>query len=420
MPQDNKRILIFGEAILPPAYMPRIRYFMSYLKQNGWEVDFIVENSIYENQFPTDVNVYAVDYYKFKNKVLSKIEWLINFFVNLFFDYKGNFFYYKSKSITKDKKYDIVFCSSCFTFPLTTAAKVAKKNGIPLVVDLRDIAEQSPNDHHYMSHKPPYLFGEFIINLFKNINLKRRNNALNYANAVTTVSPWHVQTLKQYNPNVNLIYNGFDEKVFVPQLVPVNEFVISYFGRVYNQEMRNPRLLFGAIENLSKQGIISPKHVTLKWYVDESSQQVIQNILADYQIDEYIKFYSFVNQQVLVDEMNKSSILLTLSNDTSVKKYFGIMTTKLFESIGVNRPILCIPKNDDDLSLLIEKENLGLTSSSITEIENFIVEHFQTWQQNAYTVGAIPESKRLNFSRQKGGQILEKILIDCINKKQKK
>ena len=86
------RILIFGEAFLPPAYLPRIRYFCTYFIDKGWDIDLIYESIDDQNHVPNNVSALAIDYYKHKQGAIHKTEWLIKFIVNIFFDYKGLFF----------------------------------------------------------------------------------------------------------------------------------------------------------------------------------------------------------------------------------------------------------------------------------------------------------------------------------------
>lgn len=279
------RILIFAEAFTPPAYSPRLRYFCNYFTEKGWTVDMVVENSDYQHYIPENINVCTVNYYKYKKSSWAKTEWLFKFIVNLIFDYKGFFFYNKSKHFLRGKQYDAVFCSSSFTFPLTTAALLANKLHIPLFVDLRDIAEQSPDDYHYLANKPPKYIGGLIARIFKNVNVKRRNRVLRSATAATTISPWHVEILKQYNPNTLLIYNGFDEKVFFPMEKPTEKFTISYFGRIFNEQMRNPTLLFEALNILYIKNILTSENTVIKWYVDDVSKEVIENIAKRYHLE---------------------------------------------------------------------------------------------------------------------------------------
>jgi len=409
------RILLFTEAFLPPAYQPRIRYFCSYFIEKGWEIDLVTEKSENQDLIPKNIPVLIIDYYKNKNKILLKLEWILKFTLNLVIDYKGLYFRSKSKKFIQGKQYDLVFCSSSFTFPLTTAALVSQNLNIPLYVDLRDIAEQSPDDNHYLANKPPKIIGKYLINIFKKVNLKRRNNVLKTARGVTSVSPWHVQTLKQFNLNTYLLYNGFDENKFIPANIPTAKFTISYFGRIYNEEMRDPRLLFDAINNLNKKGLINPTNTTLQWFLDDASKKVIQKIAREYNLDNYVEYKEFIKPEELVTVMNKSSVLLILSNTNSSQNYFGIMTTKFFEAVGVNKPVLSIPDNNDNLSEIIQKTNSGLVSSNISDVENFIISQFRIWEKQKFTTGNLDENIRMSLSRLKGAEILENIFLTTYN-----
>jgi len=104
---------------------------------------------------------------------------------------------------------DVVLCSTYREFPLDAARRIARRHRLPLVVDLRDIIEQYAGDE-YLSHPLPRLFGveRIVARLFRVRSLAIRNRALEEAKAVTTISPWHVEVLRQRNPHVHLIYNG--------------------------------------------------------------------------------------------------------------------------------------------------------------------------------------------------------------------
>ena len=404
------RLLIFGEAFLSPAYLPRVRYFVSYFSRKGWQVDFVNEKS----EYSYDV---TIDYYKNEKGILGRLEWMIKFIMDLSIDFKGRYFYRKSQSFVTEKKYDLIFCSSSFTFPLTTAARMARKLDVPLFVDLRDIAEQSPDDNHFIAHRPPFFFGNILIKIYKRINIKRRNTVLRKAAGVTTVSPWHVKTLSIYNPNTHLIYNGFDEDLFIPEIRTTSLFTISYFGRIYNEKIRNPRLLFVALDELRKKKIISPGNTIVKWFVDEQSIVVVKNIAESYHLSEFIEFHNFTAPENLPAELNNSSLLLVLCNSQNTKNYFGIMTTKFFEALGANRPVICIPDNNDNLSEVIKNTQCGLVSSDATEVERYLQDKFSEWQQTGLTTGLLSEETRLDFSRKKGAETLEKLFENAIKKR---
>ena len=405
----NKKILVFCDGFMPPAYNPRTRYFFSYFEKKGWNVTLMAEKHR-ENRYLFENNQVTIfDYYKYQTKFLQKIEYILKFLLNLFYDYKGNFFYQKMKKNTKNQKFDLVFCSCSFdSSPLTAAAKIAKKLKIPFFADLRDIFEQAPDNEYVVTNKPPTFIGKYIVNLHKKINIKRRNNALKKARQITSVSLWHVDFLKQINPNTHLIYNGFDEKLFDENINRTDKFIISFFGCIYNENLRNPKILFAAIENLYNKKMILSQNFVVKWFFDEKSKKIIEKKAQNFGISDFMNYNDFLPQKNLSKEMSKSSILLSFCNSDK-NRIFGMMTTKFFEYIGVNRPILCTPNNNDELAETINAIGCGLVSSDVEEVENFILKKYAEWQQNGFTKGAVLAEIREKFSRKIGAEILENL-----------
>ena len=125
---------------------------------------------------------------------------------------------------------------------------IAEKYHLPLVIDLRDIVEQYASNE-YIAHN----FRTFswldrkITETFRHKLLRDRNNALRKADQVTTISPWHVEKLQAYNPNTELVYNGYDPELFYPEQHRTSQFVITYTGRLISLATRDPRLLFEAV-----------------------------------------------------------------------------------------------------------------------------------------------------------------------------
>lgn len=407
------KLLVFSEAFLPPAYLPRVRYFCAYFLEKGWEVDCVVEESPGNAQYiPQGVRVISIPYYMCKHGAMAKAEWLLKFGLSLVCDNKGRYFYRKSKPFWQQGGYDAVFTSSFFTFPLPVAARAAEALKAPLFVDLRDIAEQSPDDNHYLQHKPPRLGGKCLFDAYKKICVNRRNKVLRQAAAVTTVSPWHVQTLSQYNPNTFLIYNGFDEARFYPRAVQASRFVVAYFGQVFNERIRNPRLLFECIRNLKERQEPVAGDVVVSWFVDRRSEEVVRAIVAEYGLESQVEFHAFVKPEEVLDEMHKSSVVLVLNNLQKEKRYFGIMTTKFFEAIGANRPVLSIPDNHDNLSQLVRETGCGLASSDVREIGQFLIEKHAEWKRQGYVCGTVNEAVRMDYSRRKGAEMLVELIMN--------
>ena len=61
------------------------------------------------------------------------------------------------------------------------------------------------------------------------------------------------------------------------------------------------------------------------------------------------------------------------------------MTTKLFESMAVGKPLLCVKSDESCLEATIRNTRSGLAARTAEEAFRFILHHYQFWQDNGYT-----------------------------------
>lgn len=386
-----KRILIITDALTRPLYNPRIRNLYNALQNKNIEIDWITEE--YE-QIPSEfnLNIHKIPFYK-HNGLFGKIEWIIKNILTLLFDYKNNYFARKTLNYTKNKQYDLVFCSTFHTFGLKAAQRVSKTKKIPLHIDLRDIAEQCDNNEYNNSK----IALGFIGQLYRNINIKRRNNIIKIANSVTSVSPWHVDFIKKINPNTHLIYNGFDLNLFKHQQIKSNYFDIIYTGKWYGTNLQDPTLLFQALSQINNP------QIRLVWYTKSDVHSTIQQLAKQYNLDSSVIVNSYVPNNEIPNLLNRSSIVLVLTN----KNNRGIMTTKFFEALGVEKPILCVRSDEGCLAQVINETESGIAATSVEEVKNFILHHYNNWQQIGYT--HIDIKNKEHFTRQKQALQFEEI-----------
>lgn len=391
------RILIITDAITQPLYTPRVRFLYHYLKQQGIKIDWITEE--YET-IPSYFNI-QVKQIQFYNKkgMIGKIEWIIKNTLSLLFDYKNRYFTNKALKLTRNKHYDLVFCSTFHTFGLKTALTIATKQNIPLHIDLRDIAEQCDRNEYNKSKLALNIFGK----IYRKINISRRNKILKHANCITTVSPWHVDFIKIINSNTHLIYNGYDAKLFYPQIVKSDYFDIIYTGKWYGKTMQDPTLLFQALSELNNP------QIRLIWYTDASVHPQIVKMANQYKLTTPLILNHYINNSEIPNKLNESSIILVLSNNNNR----GIMTTKFFEALGVEKPILCVRSDDGYLAQTIKETKSGLAATNVNEIKNFILYHYNQWKKLGYTHVEIKNKNQ--FSRQNQAIQFEEIFKKTIN-----
>ena len=386
-----KRILIITDAVTKPLYTPRVRNLYHYFSQKDIKIDWFTEQ---HEEIPSNFNLklHQIPFYK-HNGLLGKIEWSIKNILNLLFDYKNNFFAKKVLTATQNKNYDLVFCSTFHTFGLKAALKVAQKQNIPLHLDLRDIAEQCDTNEYNNSKIALGL----ISKIYRNINISRRNQVLKQAHSITTVSPWHVNFLKQFNPNTHLIYNGYDSTLFQPRTTKTNYFDIIYTGKWYSPTLQDPTLLFQALAEINNP------QIRLIWYTNADVHSQISKLAQQHNLTTPLIINNYVPNNEIPNLLNRSSIILVLTN----KGNRGIMTTKFFEAIGVEKPILCVRSDEECLAQTIKKTNAGLAATNVEEVKEFILYHYNEWQQNGYT--HINITNKEQFSRQNQAIQFEKI-----------
>ncbi|MDR1591760.1 MAG: glycosyltransferase [Prevotellaceae bacterium] len=408
------RLLIFCDAFQPPAYLPRLRYLCSYLTERGWQLTVVTETVKHEpNCPPVSARFIAIPYYRTTSR-FNKIDWVIKIALNMLFDYKGRLFYRRATRLLKGESFDAVFCTTFSTFPLPTAERFAEKHALPLMVDLRDIVEQAPVSIPFQ-HRPPRFLGKQIVSSYYRLHIRRRNRTLRKAACITTVSPWHVELIRQINPNTHLIYNGYDPAVFYPGKVISPVFEIVYTGRIYSEDFRDPTLLFEALSLLLHRGEVTPEQIVLSWYVDEQSQKRLARLAADRHVKAMMQYHAFVHPKEIPDILRRSSIILVLTSESNACKTHGILTTKFFEAIGVNKPVLCIPNDGSHLARLIREVNVGIAAENAEQVADFILHQLQCRQQQGYTSAALNQSAAAQFSRLTQGNIFEDFLKQMID-----
>ncbi|MDO4757465.1 MAG: hypothetical protein Q4A54_14050, partial [Parabacteroides sp.] len=323
-----KKVLIICD-LFPPAFGPRMGYLCKYLKSLGWQ-PIVLTEEVNEKMFTFLANECKVHYMRFypkTNRFFLKLIWICIQILDICFHYKDICMYHKANKILSQDSFNLVLCSTYRTFPLKAAQKIAKKHELPWVADLRDIIEQYSRNE-FITHAIPHIFGldNLICNYFKKQNLRTRNQALLSANAVTTVSPWHVKTLQTYNNNTFLIYNGYDPEIFYSEEIKTKQFIITYTGRILSTAMRDPSLLFEGLATLYKQNQIMPDSCRVHWYVDDTSREILETMANKMGVGMFMDFKGIVPAEKIPSILNHSSILLLLTNKTSQKGPKGIMT----------------------------------------------------------------------------------------------
>ena len=372
MANKQSHILVISDPPASPGYLPRVRFLCDYLVRKGYKVTLLTEQ--YQSlDFAHSYPIVTIPMYNG-----GRFDWFVKTIWTLLTDWHNKVF--AKKAIINQQlpisNYNLVFCSSFSDFPLGAAKRIAETLHIPLLCDIRDLDEQVDDSRYQYRHQSRWLMP--FRRLYRAVHIRRRNNVLRAANAITTVSPWHADFIRSFNTNVHIIYNGYDAQQFYPEDVRTETFKITYIGSLFEWQKPALEIVKQAIEDLD---------VVLERHTPQNNP---------------------IPHTQLGDAIRRSSMMLVLTSPNT----HGMLTTKFYEALGCEKPILCVPSDQGALAELIHYTNAGIATNDIEDIKAFIQHHYQEWQAKGYTRQTTQHYEQ--FSREAQCEQLEQIIRELI------
>ena len=398
----KRRLLIVCDPYGKPSFGPRIRYLSDYLNRKGWEIDVYTEQwdeLCFEHAYPiTEIAIYRGP----RGSLLYKIDWTLKSIWSLLTDWKNRYFNRRVRKLTQGKTFDAILCTTFSTFPLPAAQALASEMQLPLFCDLRDIDEQVGGTQ-YQQHRNWWTMP--FRKWYSNVQISRRNNAIRKAKRITTVSPWHVDFLKQFHPSVHLIYNGFDPSIHYFKPISTERFIICYLGRLYEPTSQDPTLLMQALGEIAHE----MPELQLLIHTDANGQERLRDMAIKYGVKADI--HGYISIDAVPELYRKSSICLVFSNKAEGDGPKGMMTTKFFEIVGSEKPLLLVRSDEAHLAEAIRKTNAGLAAENKEQIIRFIREKYSEWKQHGFTHQPINKNVVSLFNREVESAQFEQLLL---------
>ena len=248
----------------------------------------------------------------------------------------NKFAYAKALEIIKKEKIDTIITTSPPHSTQLIGLKLKKELNIKWIADLRD---PWTDIYYYKS----MLHTKWA----KNKDLKYEKDVLEKSDKIVVVSNsiknlFIEKSSKIIDSKINVISNGFDKDDFELSTSNVNDkFTISYTGTITKEYPI--KTLKNALQETKTQ-------VNFIGKADENIVIELKNLAT---------FKNHVKHKESIKLMSKSHLLLLII--PKIKNNKGILTGKLFEYIGSNKPILCIGPTDGDAAKIIEECNAGKT-----------------------------------------------------------
>jgi hypothetical protein len=276
--------------------------------------------------------------------------------------------------LLQSEKIDAILSSS---YPVTChiiAKTLAEKYQIPWVADLRDLWTQNP----YSNHCAPRRFAERRLEL----------RTLGKASALVTVSEPLADDLSHLHAHkpVYVITNGFDpeDACFDPPEL-TDKFTVTYTGVLYDGK-RDPVMLFEALKNLIRDGVIDPDRVEVRFY--GSLDPWLFDEIKGAGLEGVVKVLGFVPRSVALEKQRESQLLLLLLWNNPQEK--GVYTGKVFEYLAARRPIIALGGPEESVVKdLLNETQAGYYISSLEDLEVILSKYYSEYVRT----GAIPRTK---------------------------
>jgi hypothetical protein len=289
-------------------------------------------------------------------------------------------------------------------FPsLRLGQELSERLGVPWVADFRDISEQEDG-----------IAEGWRLRLLRLRSNLRRKTLVRNATCLTSVSSFHCRTLEaKTGKPCELIYNGYDADLFRPiEPVRTERFRIVYTGRILSKSLQNPCLLFEALDALLSEGRIDAKHIEILFYATEP--QILHSIAGRFRSGELCRIHDRVDYSDVPERLRNASVLLLL---TGYERH-GVLTSKLFEYLAMERPILCVrTEPESEIAAIVHEANAGYAGDNLASVKDFIRRCYEQWRAQGYCSVPINRNYVTNFSREAQARRLAEILDSVIRAK---
>lgn len=277
------------------------------------------------------------------------------------------------KQRLRDGDFDMILSSGAPHSVHVIGRSLHRAIGTPWVADLHD----PWTDISYYDELPHTDWA-------RRLDARLERSVLRDASAVTTVSPSWAELFGSKAPNrYAVVENGFDAATFADVDEPLDEpFVLAHIGKLYAS--RNPTALWEALAALRSANAIPDLRVRLIGTVDP----VVCRSIAQHGLEPVVSIEPFVPHEEAIRQMTRSTLLLLTIEPFAQAR--GMITSKLYEYLASERPVLGIGPPDGDANAVLHDAGAGRVVSwddPHTAAETIQV-HYDAWAAGSPRAGA--------------------------------
>lgn len=396
---QRKNVLIISTFYPPLNHIAsnRIFSFSKYLDKSKYKVFVITLDD--NSETGSEYDLPEVEVHRIKNispYLRIKPTGGLNHKLRIFYNYCLSFYwpeyffwsnevYSKALRIISKHNIDIMISSFGPIEPHIICSRIKRKvRVIKWIADMRD--EMSTN---------------LNISYFAKLKLKNNESLIfKSADAITAVSDpilKYFESSNKYNCLYREVKNGYDFDVTDYVLTKNKVFTLGYIGTFYKDI--KPDKVFIALGHLLEKGLI------------EDVRIVIVGSYFNFKVPDHIAPYlvqiSRVPHEKALEYMRNSDALLLIHPNNGRK---GVYTGKIFEYLGMLRPIIAVVDKCDVAAKLIYDCNAGYIADfdRVDEIAEVILKAYCDWKENRKPDFNIEFIKTLH--RREQVRILEKLI----------
>jgi glycosyltransferase involved in cell wall biosynthesis len=229
------------------------------------------------------------------------------------------------------------------------------------VADFRDEWTQNP----YLKYPSPY-------HLSKHCRVEHA--VLNSADVVISVTKQITDSFKQLAPNSPATFatipNGFDpEDLKERQYHRKPYFLITHVGNLNQDRAKLIQPVIDVLQKLVRAGNVRETDLKVR-FIGPGSYQTLQNKGLP-----FVEIVGSITHDAALDAMAESDLLVLAEANPAA------FTGKIFEYLGLRRPILGVVPSESPAAELIRAASAGwvVDAANCTQLEQVLLEAYQAW-----------------------------------------
>ena len=273
-----------------------------------------------------------------------------------------------------------------------------RKYGLPWIADYRDDWNTSTINH---SRGPLDAF-------LRKLECRSEKKYIGTASCITTVSKHYADKISAFTGvRGYVVQNGFfpDDYTQYRNLEPFDEFTVLYNGMLYpSQQIEVVLEAFKLLVDKypKHRGALKLRFPGILFLKDVAAR--VESYMKGY--EDVVWMSPRIPRSEVLSMQAKSHLLLMVSHrDTK-----GIPSSKIYEYLGLGKPVLICPGDADVLDETFGPYDLGFIANNYSEALEVLEQHFNAFLEKREAVENANRNYALQFTREEQTKVLAKIL----------